>query len=980
MKSPAGFVAFLSVLALGLFVPQAESQTAPSNTWSSAGQLTTARSGAAAVQLIDGRILITGGTDANGVPQATAEIYDPTSGAFLAIPSMNVPRANHAAVLLETGDVLVTGGLTTGGSYSNSAEIYSQSAHTWTNVPNSMSTGVAGQAMVLLSDGNVLIAGGASTAKVVSSVVLFNTASQTFTSIGSLLTPRTNAVAAGTPDGRVLIAGGTDINGAALISTEIFTYSNSTMTGSIAAGPKMSSARVYATATTTYDGVAIIGGNDGKKDLGTAEIFSQWTNAFTVVKGGTPRSHHFAVLLPKNGSILAMGGTGGAKVDLLEPWAHKTLGAFLAAPDSLQNQDGGFGAPAGMGSLLAAGGAGKNATSAELYRFPTVSTENREYAPGTKVQMSGTGFKPYESVDLHIHEWVNQTTDDLPEATVAADANGNFSYDGYSPDQGDIGARYHLTAVGKSSGYQAQVIFGDDATAIDFSNAPLNLTAGACGTLTLTVGSNDGTYGTIYLTDSTTTGAFYATAGCTGTAITQIAGAATITLYYTNSTAGSPELTACSSNNPFACYFFAAAANQTETIYGPKLAFTAIPGGGSSGVVFSQQPAVEVLSSSGTLVSSSASITLTLSCNGFGCAAGTLTCNANPLSATAGVATFSGCSVTGNSGQYGEYCLVASSPGIASSGATDACFTVTSVSVGNGGQSSVVASPATVPADGVSTSTITVTLQDSLGNPVVGKTITLTGTGASVICYETTCGTTANGVTDGNGVVTFTVTDTTVESVTYTATDTTDSITIDTAVVNFTSTGATLLLGPPSAPVIALSTATAETLTATLTDYGDRSPLTGQRHFHDLRDGLGRVHRNNKRQRRSIVRRYCCVKRNGRHHVHRWGNVGSGYDQRRNLCHRHRQSGPDHNREYHPPPGAGVDHCAPGFRGLRGLVPHCGAYHHGRRYRHDRLQCHRRLQSPWDHRDDDQRHRPLLCDPQHRGEESWHHHPHLLSR
>ena len=285
--------------------------------------MTQARSGAAAVQLIDGRILITGGTDGNGVPQATAESLRPDDRGF-SRPShaMNVPRANHAAILLETGDVLVTGGLTTGGGYSDSAEIYSSSAHTWTLVPNSMSTGLAGQAMVLLSDGNVLIAGGTSTAKVVSSIVLFNTASQTFTPIGSLLTPRTNAVAAGTPDGRVLIAGGTDINGAALASTEIFTYSKSTMTGTIAAGPTMSSARVYATATTTYDGVAVIGGNDGKNDLGTAEIFSQWTNTFKVVTGGTPRSHHFAVLLPKNGSILAMGGTGGAKVDLLEPWAN----------------------------------------------------------------------------------------------------------------------------------------------------------------------------------------------------------------------------------------------------------------------------------------------------------------------------------------------------------------------------------------------------------------------------------------------------------------------------------------------------------------------------------------------------------------------------------------------------------------------------------------------------------------------------------
>ena len=55
--------------------------------------------------------------------------------------------------------------------------------------------------------------------------------------VGMLQTPRTNAVAAGTPDGRVLIAGGTDVNGAVLASTEIFVYNKDTMTGSISSGP-----------------------------------------------------------------------------------------------------------------------------------------------------------------------------------------------------------------------------------------------------------------------------------------------------------------------------------------------------------------------------------------------------------------------------------------------------------------------------------------------------------------------------------------------------------------------------------------------------------------------------------------------------------------------------------------------------------------------------------------------------------------------
>jgi hypothetical protein len=304
---------------------------------------------------------------------------------------------------------------------------------------------------------------------------------------------------------------------------------------------------------------------------------------------------------------------------------------------------------------------------------------------------------------------VNQTTEDLPDATVTANVIGDFSYDGYSPNKGDIGARYHLTAVGTDSGFQAQTIFGDGINSIDFSNPNLNQAINVCGALTLTVGGG-APYGTIYLYDSTTTGSFYTSATCTGTAITQIAGAATVTLYYTNTTASTPDLMACNTNSAFDCEYFAGAfgvlaANQLETIYGPKLAWTVLPSGGAPGAAFGVQPVLEVLSASGTvLTTSTAPITLKLT------GGGTLSCSSNPLNATAGVATFSGCSVTPASAN--QYCLVASSPGIAPTGATDACFYVTAVSAGT---SSVTANPGTVPADGASTSTITVTVKDTLG-------------------------------------------------------------------------------------------------------------------------------------------------------------------------------------------------------------------------------------------------------------------------
>jgi len=96
-------------------------------------------------------------------------------------------------------------------------------------------------------------------------------------------------------------------------------------------------------------------------------------------------------------------------------------------------------------------------------------------------------------------------------------------------------------------------------------------------------------------------------------------------------------------------------------------------------------------------------------------------------------------------------------------------------------QSTLTSSLANVVADGVASSTLTVTLKDAYGNPINGHAVSLTqGSGSSVIAavYDTT---------DADGRAVFTVTNARAETVTYTAGDTTDNVTIDqTAQVNFT--------------------------------------------------------------------------------------------------------------------------------------------------------------------------------------------------
>jgi outer membrane protein OmpA-like peptidoglycan-associated protein len=96
--------------------------------------------------------------------------------------------------------------------------------------------------------------------------------------------------------------------------------------------------------------------------------------------------------------------------------------------------------------------------------------------------------------------------------------------------------------------------------------------------------------------------------------------------------------------------------------------------------------------------------------------------------------------------------------------------------------SSVTANPAVVPADGTTSSTITVRLIDDLGNPEPGKTVQIVSDRGGVDTINP-----ATAVTDASGVATFTINSNTIGVATITATDLTDGIVLtQQAVVNFT--------------------------------------------------------------------------------------------------------------------------------------------------------------------------------------------------
>src|SRR6266403_445426 len=124
------YTLLLSILFGISFLLRASLPTVATGTWVAAGNLSAARSGACTVVLSDGRLLVSGGADANG-PTGTADLFS-TTGSWSAAASMSSPRSHQSCAVLPDGRVLVAGGTTSAsGGITNSAELYNPSADSW---------------------------------------------------------------------------------------------------------------------------------------------------------------------------------------------------------------------------------------------------------------------------------------------------------------------------------------------------------------------------------------------------------------------------------------------------------------------------------------------------------------------------------------------------------------------------------------------------------------------------------------------------------------------------------------------------------------------------------------------------------------------------------------------------------------------------------------------------------------------------------
>jgi hypothetical protein len=325
----------------------------PGGVWIPTGSML--HGGNNAVRLLDGRVLVVGGSGAENDP-STAELYDPASGTWSATGNMLKPMAGFPPTLLRDGRVLV------GDAFEDrpdhevvGAELYDPATGTWSSTGKLATIGNwLGQTSraTLLADGRVLLSG-SHDYPIQSDSQLFDPDSGTWTATGSMTEIRWGHAAVLLPDGRVLVAGGVpDYPPGGVNSAELYDPDTASWT----AIANMHAHRGEITATQLADGkVLVYGGRNrsNSEEPFSAELYDPATGVWTDAGDlASPDATYSTATRLLDGGVLLSGDSRSRDAERYDP----RTGTWTAV-GSMLRQHGDFPAtPLLDGTVLVAGG------------------------------------------------------------------------------------------------------------------------------------------------------------------------------------------------------------------------------------------------------------------------------------------------------------------------------------------------------------------------------------------------------------------------------------------------------------------------------------------------------------------------------------------------------------------------------------------------------------------------------------------------
>ena len=306
------------------------------NTWApTASGMLRKRKNHTATLLPSGKVLITGGIEANSYPSIYVEIFDPTTNAFtLPAGIMTYARTGHTATLLPNGRVLIAGGR--GGYYNvtlGTSELFDESTGYFTPIAGTSMQDIRERhTMLRLLDGTILAVGGSSDGTdtgLVATVDRFTPSptdpnAGSWSAVGNLQEPLGDASGSLLPDGSVLFAGGTTLAGTTpAITKDLQIFTPASLNFTLLPSPKLGTARRNPQAVLGADGqVHFLGGFNGSIPTAIHEVYSVLLG--TVVPGAA------TLLAPREGLL------NGLSVLLLDG-RILTVGYDANIPSEVQN-------------------------------------------------------------------------------------------------------------------------------------------------------------------------------------------------------------------------------------------------------------------------------------------------------------------------------------------------------------------------------------------------------------------------------------------------------------------------------------------------------------------------------------------------------------------------------------------------------------------------------------------------------------------